>query len=146
MRQPERAPHERQPVLRHPRQDRLAQQPQHYLWPCGEACSLPCLQRLQENASDEDALGHVQVGDTIYNLLRFNELPVRQALPPLSWAGLVGSNSLSVLCCPARQGDDNDRPLDPPVIREAEVVWNPFEDIVPRVDKEAVKAEAEAMR
>lgn len=42
------------------------------------------------------------------------------------------------------QVDDNDRPLDPPVIRDAEVVWNPFEDLVPRVDKEAIKAEQEA--
>ncbi len=30
------------------------------------------------------------------------------------------------------------------MIRDAEVVWNPFEDLVPRVDKEAVKAEHEA--
>ncbi|KAG2432706.1 hypothetical protein HYH02_006689 [Chlamydomonas schloesseri] len=58
------------------------------------------------------------VGDTVYNMLRFNDLPV----------------------------DDADRPLDPPVIREAEVVWNPFEDLVPRVDREAIKAEKEAAR
>jgi peptidyl-prolyl cis-trans isomerase SDCCAG10 len=42
--------------------------------------------------------------------------------------------------------DDNDRPLDPPVIREAEVVWNPFDDLVPRVDREALRAEQQAKR
>ncbi|KAG2482855.1 hypothetical protein HYH03_018246 [Edaphochlamys debaryana] len=55
------------------------------------------------------------VGDTVFNMLRFNDLPV----------------------------DDNDRPLDPPVIRQAEVVWNPFEDLAPRVDREAVRVEQE---
>ncbi|PNW83908.1 hypothetical protein CHLRE_04g215950v5 [Chlamydomonas reinhardtii] len=58
------------------------------------------------------------VGDTVYNMLRFNDLPV----------------------------DDSDRPLEPPVIREAEVVWNPFDDMVPRVDREAIKADKEAAR
>ncbi|KXZ45505.1 hypothetical protein GPECTOR_54g247 [Gonium pectorale] len=56
------------------------------------------------------------VGDTVYNMLRFNDLPV----------------------------DSDDRPLEPPVIKDAEVVWNPFDDLVPRVDREAVKAEQEA--
>ncbi|GLC42193.1 hypothetical protein PLESTB_000640900 [Pleodorina starrii] len=58
------------------------------------------------------------VGDTVYNMLRFNDQPV----------------------------DDNDRPLDPPVIREAEVVWNPFDDLAPRVDREARRAEQQAQR
>ncbi|GIL90281.1 hypothetical protein Vretimale_16331 [Volvox reticuliferus] len=58
------------------------------------------------------------VGDTVYNMLRFNDIPV---------------------------GDD-DRPLDPPVIREAEVVWNPFDDIAPRVDREAIREQQQAQR
>lgn len=55
-------------------------------------------------------------GDTIYNLLRFNELDV---------------------------GAD-DRPEQPPVLTRADVLWNPFEDIVPRVDRDAKEAAAKA--
>ncbi len=51
-------------------------------------------------------------GDTLYNLMRFNELEV---------------------------GDD-DRPLDPPVLLRADVLLNPFEDIQPRVSREAKEA------
>ncbi|GLI71539.1 hypothetical protein VaNZ11_016771 [Volvox africanus] len=58
------------------------------------------------------------VGDTVYNMLRFNDIPV----------------------------DDDDRPLDPPVIREAEVVWNPFDDLAPRVDREAIREQQQAQR
>ncbi|KAF7817366.1 peptidyl-prolyl cis-trans isomerase CYP57 isoform X2 [Senna tora] len=43
-------------------------------------------------------------GDTLYNLLRLGEL----------------------------ETDKNDRPLDPPKIFSVEVLWNPFDDIVPR--------------
>ncbi|KOM48751.1 hypothetical protein LR48_Vigan07g245500 [Vigna angularis] len=43
-------------------------------------------------------------GDTMYNLLRLGEV----------------------------ETDKNDRPLDPPKILSVEVLWNPFEDIVPR--------------
>ncbi|XP_054818514.1 peptidyl-prolyl cis-trans isomerase CYP57 isoform X1 [Prosopis cineraria] len=43
-------------------------------------------------------------GDTVYNLLRLGEL----------------------------ETDKNDRPLDPPKILSIEVLWNPFDDIVPR--------------
>lgn len=46
-------------------------------------------------------------GDTIYNLSRYNELEV----------------------------DDSDRPLFPPMIKRAEVLWNPFDDLQPRVDR-----------
>ncbi|KFM27736.1 Peptidyl-prolyl cis-trans isomerase CWC27-like protein [Auxenochlorella protothecoides] len=53
-------------------------------------------------------------GDTLYNLLRFNDLEV---------------------------GED-DRPEHPPVLKRADVLWNPFDDIVPRVDREAREAEA----
>ncbi|MEW5313077.1 MAG: hypothetical protein WDW38_004671 [Sanguina aurantia] len=56
-------------------------------------------------------------GDSIYNLIRIGEL----------------------------QADEQDVPLFPPVITDAEVLWNPFDDIVPRVDREARKA-AEAQR
>lgn len=48
----------------------------------------------------------VQVeGDTIYNVTNMAEVDV----------------------------DDNDRPYDPPRVLSVEVLWNPFEDIVPRV-------------
>lgn len=43
-------------------------------------------------------------GDTLYNLLRLGDA----------------------------ETDKNDRPLDPPKILSVEVLWNPFEDIVPR--------------
>ena len=43
-------------------------------------------------------------GNTVYNLMRMNELEV----------------------------GDNDRPVDPIRIVKTEVLWNPFEDIVPR--------------
>lgn len=115
------------------------------------------------------------VGDTVYNMLRFNDLPVRQQRSGLGWLGWLGrwwretrflcacvkgrsSRPLlqapaplhrhlrSVRCCGLRQVDDSDRPLEPPVIREAEVVWNPFDDMVPRVDREAIKADKEAAR
>lgn len=46
-------------------------------------------------------------GDTIYNVLRFNE----------------------------QETDDDDRPMDPPRLLRADVLWNPFDDIVPRVDR-----------
>lgn len=46
-------------------------------------------------------------GDTIYNLSRFNELEV----------------------------DEQDRPAHPPVLNRADVLWNPFDDLKPRVDR-----------
>lgn len=46
-------------------------------------------------------------GDTIYNLSRFSELEV----------------------------DEDDRPAHPPVLNRADVLWNPFDDLVPRVDR-----------
>ncbi|KAF5842764.1 cyclophilin-like domain-containing protein [Dunaliella salina] len=48
------------------------------------------------------------VGDTIFNLARMNELDV---------------------------DPDTDRPFEPPIIKDVEVLWNPFEDIVPRFNK-----------
>ena len=38
------------------------------------------------------------------------------------------------------QVDDNDVPVTKLVIRDAEVLWNPFDDLQPRVDKEDKKA------
>ena len=45
------------------------------------------------------------------------------------------------LCCATCLGqvDETDRPLEPPVLREVEVVWNPFDDIVPRRDGKAIR-------
>ncbi|GAX77528.1 hypothetical protein CEUSTIGMA_g4972.t1 [Chlamydomonas eustigma] len=54
------------------------------------------------------------VGDTVYNLLRIGECAT----------------------------DEGDRPLEPPVIRKVEVVWNPFDDIVPRRDRAAEREAA----
>jgi peptidyl-prolyl cis-trans isomerase SDCCAG10 len=45
------------------------------------------------------------VGDTIYNVLKLNDYEL----------------------------DDDARPVFPPKIIKTEVVWNPFDDIVPRV-------------
>ena len=53
-------------------------------------------------------------GDTLYNLLRFNDVEV----------------------------DADDRPEDAVTLRRADVLWNPFEDIAPRVDREAREAAA----
>lgn len=47
-------------------------------------------------------------GDTIFNLLKFNDYVV----------------------------DENERPLIPPKINSIEIVYNPFDDIVPRAKKE----------
>jgi len=47
------------------------------------------------------------------------------------------------------QVDEHDLPLTKLVVRDAEVLWNPFDDLQPRVDKEdtkAAKAEAEALQ
>ncbi|OMO86498.1 hypothetical protein COLO4_21097 [Corchorus olitorius] len=59
-------------------------------------------------------------GDSIYNLLRIGEVDT----------------------------DQDDRPLDPPPrIKSVEVLWNPFEDIVPRVaSKPLIQPSAEAER
>ncbi|PRW58227.1 peptidyl-prolyl cis-trans isomerase CYP57 [Chlorella sorokiniana] len=51
-------------------------------------------------------------GDTIYNLSRFNEL----------------------------EAGEDDRPEHPPVLLRAEVLWNPFDDLQPRVDRDAKEA------
>lgn len=58
------------------------------------------------------------VGDTLYNLVRFNEL----------------------------ETDDDDRPLDPPRLLRADVLLNPFDDIIPRTTREEKEAAAVAER
>lgn len=65
-------------------------------------------------------------GETIYNVMEFNNLEV----------------------------DSQDRPEHPPIIQEVEVLWNPFEDIIPRstraeresASKRAAEAEAAAAK
>lgn len=49
--------------------------------------------------------------------------------------------NIKKLCCTTCLGqvDETDRPLEPPVLREVEVVWNPFDDIVPRRDGKAIR-------
>ena len=47
------------------------------------------------------------------------------------------------------QVDERDVPLTKLVVRDAEVLWNPFDDLQPRVDKEdkkAARAEAEVLQ
>ena len=45
-----------------------------------------------------------------------------------------------------RQVGENDRPIHAPTITGSEVLWNPFEDIVPRTTREERMAEAAAAR
>ncbi|RMX47981.1 hypothetical protein pdam_00005348 [Pocillopora damicornis] len=54
-------------------------------------------------------------GDTIYNMIKMEDCEV----------------------------DSNDRPLFPPKIKKTEVLYNPFDDIVPRQRKEEVKTKPE---
>lgn len=44
------------------------------------------------------------------------------------------------------QVDNDDRPIELPKLLDAEILWNPFEDIVPRITKEEREAEAAAKR
>ncbi|EIE22031.1 cyclophilin-like protein, partial [Coccomyxa subellipsoidea C-169] len=41
---------------------------------------------------------------------------------------------------------EDDRPTHPPVIKEVEVLWNPFDDIIPRSTREEREAEAAARK
>ncbi|WIA14398.1 hypothetical protein OEZ85_002925 [Tetradesmus obliquus] len=59
------------------------------------------------------------VGDTVYNMLRLNELEV---------------------------DEETDRPTDPPIITGVEVLWNPFEDIVPRTTAAERRAQQQFMK
>lgn len=58
---------------------------------------------------------HTHSGDTIYNVAAMGELEI----------------------------DDEDRPLNPPLLKGAEVLWNPFPDIVPRITAEQRQAAAQ---
>jgi len=53
------------------------------------------------------------VGDTVYNLIKVNDYEV----------------------------DDNDVPLYPPKVVTAEVLYNPFDDLFPRLSKKKPKEE-----
>ena len=44
------------------------------------------------------------------------------------------------------QTDDDDRPVHPPRVLEVEVLWSPFEDIVPRSTREEREAAAAAAK
>ncbi len=44
------------------------------------------------------------------------------------------------------QTDDDLRPINPPMIHEVDVLWNPFEDIVPRNTREDREEAAAAKR
>ena len=44
------------------------------------------------------------------------------------------------------QTDEDDRPKHPPSITGVEVIWNPFEDIVPRITPEEKQAAAASQR
>lgn len=45
-------------------------------------------------------------------------------------------------CQPLPQVDEaTDRPQDPPVIKSVEVLWNPFDDIVPRTTPQERQAQ-----
>ena len=46
----------------------------------------------------------------------------------------------------AWQVDGDDRPIELPKLLDVEILWNPFEDIVPRITKEEREAEATAKR
>ncbi|CAG8502428.1 1502_t:CDS:2 [Funneliformis mosseae] len=62
------------------------------------------LDRTDELQNKHTIFGKV-VGDTIFNVLKIGELEI----------------------------DENERPLYPPKIISTEVVWNPFDDIIPRI-------------
>ena len=42
--------------------------------------------------------------------------------------------------------DSDDRPIELPKLLDVEILWNPFEDIVPRITKEGREAEIAAKR
>lgn len=56
-----------------------------------------------------------------------------------SSAGRENKNCVCVVC--ARQVDEDDRPVDPPLIKSIEVLWNPFDDIVPRTTPQERQAQ-----
>ena len=52
---------------------------------------------------------------------------------------IVGDTMFNILKMSEYEVDDQDKPLYPPKILKTEVIWNPFDDIVPRIKKIAVK-------
>lgn len=77
------------------------------------------LDRTDELQNKHTIFGKV-VGETLFNVLKIGELEI----------------------------DENERPLYPPKITSTEVVWNPFDDIIPRItvaEKLAQEAAAAAI-
>lgn len=77
------------------------------------------LDRTDELQNKHTIFGKV-VGETLFNVLKIGELEI----------------------------DENERPLYPPKIISTEVVWNPFDDIIPRItvsEKLAQEAAAAAI-
>ena len=54
----------------------------------------------------------------------------------------LSQTTVQINLWPPAQVDEDDRPLQPPVVLGAEVLWNPFEDIVPRSMREDREAAA----
>ncbi|CAI5957584.1 unnamed protein product [Closterium sp. NIES-65] len=77
-------------------------------------------------------------GNTIFNAVRLGEGVTTDGYDrPLSPASLfvttiTGDTIFNAVRLGEVDTDDNDRPFDPPSIISVEVIWNPFEDIVPR--------------
>jgi len=65
------------------------------------------------------------VGDTIYNLLKMNNLEV----PSFFFLTAV---AVVLLLTIRIKVDKNERPLYPPKIISTDILWNPFDDIIPR--------------
>ena len=60
--------------------------------------------------------------------------------------GCMLTDKFQLPCDAYWQTDGDDRPRNPPVITGAEVIWNPFDDIVPRITPEEKLAAAAAQR
>ena len=63
---------------------------------------------------------------------------------------VAGDSVFTVARLGAAEVDDSDRPVDPPKVTSAEVLWPPFDDIVPRTTpaerREAAAAAAAARK
>lgn len=56
-----------------------------------------------------------------------------------------GKTNTLCVCGMRRQVDEDDRPVDPPLIKSIEVLWNPFDDIVPRTTPQERQAQEQFM-
>lgn len=66
--------------------------------------------------------------------------------PPDCCFQFIAQPTCSSHGAPCVQVGENERPMHPPTIKGSEVLWNPFEDIVPRTTREERAAEATAAR